>query len=477
MVDGSFMMVLKVVLHGMIRASLNPAHRSQCLTAKKGHPVTHTYRLLSIALLLSLLSLTAPAQSTFRAGFAKADVTPTAPMPMWGYGARHDALSQGVRDPLFAKAVVVEAGDQKLALVGLDLGRSPEAASMDRIRAAVKEASGVTFVMISGSHTHHGPVIELRDVEGQGKGKFDAAVAYVGELEAKLIAVINEAAANTHDARIGWGSAMVDMNRNRHKKFEPKPVDQELSVIRFDNLEGQPIALMINYAAHPTMLPGEDLRFSAEWPGQMMYHVEEAMDTAAGFLQGAAGDMSCKPSEETKGIELFGKAIGAEVVKIAQAIETKVPENPSIQGMDETFTYDTRVPLDNPITKALLGQAFFPELAEAAAATMKGDKIAPQLTTVLINKELALVGGSGEFFCDHALRLKDRAWGMKAIFVGYCNGHHMYFPTIEAASVGGYGADATVSWVPLGAGEEMLDKALINLYTMQGKYAGGLGGN
>ena len=46
----------------------------------------------------------------------------------------------------------------------------------------------------------------------------------------------------------------------------------------------------------------------------------------------------------------------------------------------------------------------------------------------------------------------------------------MYFPTIEATSVGGYGADATVSWVPVGAGEEMMNKALINLYTLLGKY-------
>jgi hypothetical protein len=34
----------------------------------------------------------------------------------------------------------------------------------------------------------------------------------------------------------------------------------------------------------------------------------------------------------------------------------------------------------------------------------------------------------------------------------------------------GYGADATVSWVALGTGEQMMDKALINIYTMMGKF-------
>jgi neutral ceramidase len=420
--------------------------------------------------LFALLPVPPATAATFRAGFAKADITPTAPMPMWGYGARHDALSEGVRDPLYAKAVVIEVDDEKLALVGLDLGRSPEIPMMERIRAAVKESAGVTFVMLSGSHTHHGPVLELKDEEGKGKGKFDDAVAYPAMLEKKLVAVINEAAGNVQDARIGWGSADVDMNRNRHKKTEPKPTDPELSVIRFDDLDGNPIALMTNYSAHPTMLPGADLRFSAEWPGQMMNHVEKELGTDVGFLQGSAGDLSCKQTDDTRGIEKFGQALGEEVIKIANAIETKVPEKPSIQGKDQDFEYDTRVPVDNDIVKGLLARAFFPEFGAAAFAPMKGNKIRPHLTTILINNELALVGGSGEFFCEHATRLKERAWGMKAIFVGYCNGHHMYFPTIEAASVGGYGADASVSWVPIGTGEELMNTALENLFTMQGKY-------
>lgn len=424
----------------------------------------------TIAVLTMLFVVSSGFAAQFQVGFAKTDITPTKSMPMWGYGARHDAMSQGVRDPLFAKAVVIDVGEEKLALVGLDLGRSPSPETMTRIRAAVKEDSGVTFVMVSGSHTHHGPVIELKDEEGKGKGKFDDAVAYVPELERNLVAVINEAAGNVEDARIGWGSAEVLMNRNRHTKIEPKVTDSELNVIRFDNLKGKPIALMVNYAAHPTMLPGGDLRFSAEWPGQMMYAVEEGLETNVGFLQGAAGDMSCKPTEETKGIELFGKAIGEEVLKIARGIETHVPETPSIQGMDEDFEFDTRMQYDNPLVEGLLAKAFFPEFAKAAFEEMKGNKITPHLTTILVNKELALVGGSGEFLCNHANRLKERSRDVKTIFVGYCNGHHMYFPTIEAASEGGYGADPTVSWVPLGAGEEMMDKALINIYTMLGKY-------
>ena len=92
---------------------------------------------------------------------------------MWGYGARHDCLSQGALDPLMAKAIVIAAGDDKVALVGIDLGRGPTEAMMKTIRQEIADKAGIHHVLITGSHTHHGPVIELIDEPGLGKGKFD----------------------------------------------------------------------------------------------------------------------------------------------------------------------------------------------------------------------------------------------------------------------------------------------------------------
>ena len=114
----------------------------------------------------------------FRAGAADKDITPPEGIPMWGYGARHDALSVGTLDPLMAKAIVIAAGEEKLAIVGTDLGRGPTEAMMMIIRREIAEKAGIRHVLISGSHSHHGPVIELIDEPGLGKGKFDTAVSY-----------------------------------------------------------------------------------------------------------------------------------------------------------------------------------------------------------------------------------------------------------------------------------------------------------
>ena len=162
--------------------------------------------------------------------------------------------------------------------------------------------------------------------------------------------------------------------------------------------------------------------------------------------------------------------LAGEVVEVANSIKTSAPEKPSIVGIDDRLSFVSRIELHNPVVQELFKQAFFPELM-AMLDELPGNEIPAHLTTILINGQLALVGGSGEFFCTHANRLKAQSPAEKTLFFGYCNGHHMYFPTVAATQQGGYGADPEVSWVAVGAGEQMIDKALANLEKMTGKPA------
>jgi len=416
---------------------------------------------------LLIITSSVAGELTFKAGFAKRDITPQRPTPMWGYGDRHAMLSQGTADPLFAKAVVIEVGEQRLAIVGMDLGRGPTDAMMEQIRSAVADKAGVGHVMISGSHTHHGPVIELTDREGLGKGKFDDAVAYAKRLPELLIEAIVEAKNHAVPARIGVAKKILELNRNRHTKRMPKSTDPMLAVIRLDDLAGKPIAVIANFAAHPVTLDTMMLRFSADYPGAMQNRVEGSLKTNCVFMQGAAGDLSPNRGQLTG--QQYGEALGDHVIALAQSIETKIPKDPSLQVMVNRFRFSSRVDFKNPLLMAFFERAFFPELVRNYVREF-ADGIQPELTTALLNKDLALVGASGEFFCNHANRLKERAYVEHTLFFGYCNGHHMYFPTIEAASEGGYGGDATVSPVQIGAGELMMNQALINIYTMLGKF-------
>jgi neutral ceramidase len=420
-----------------------------------------------VCLLLLLPAAVFAADGQFQVGFAKRDITPKAPMPMWGYGDRHNALSTGVLEPLMAKAIVIEAGGERLAIVGTDIGRGPTPAMMKQIREAVAAKAKVGTVLIAGSHSHHGPVIELTDEPGLGKGTYDDAVAYAKQLPVLLTEAIVEAASNLQPAKLGVAKANVKRNRNRHTKQPVRPTDPMLAVIRFDALDGKPIAVLVNFAAHPVTLPGDLLKFSPDYPGHLQARVEEELGTNCVFMQGASGDLSPDRGDlDTKG---FGRALGDDAISLAKSIETEVPEKPSIKAKVDTFEFGSRVDFNNRLLVSTFQRAFFPELVNNFVREYGGG-IRPEMTTVVLNGNLALVTGSGEFFCNHSNRLKERAYLPDTLFFGYCNGHHMYFPTIEAASEGGYGGDPTVAPVEVGAGEKMMNQALINIYTFIGRF-------
>jgi hypothetical protein len=91
------------------------------------------------------------------------------------------------------------------------------------------------------------------------------------------------------------------------------------------------------------------------------------------------------------------------------------------------------------------------------------------LTTALIDRKIAFVGMPGEPFVDFQTNLRARCPVQDCFFLGYTNGYYGYFPTIKAASEGGYGAVSTTTWVEVGAGEQMENAGLIEIYCMLGR--------
>ncbi len=415
----------------------------------------------------ALLELTA-GEADFQAGAARRDVTPKEPVPMWGYGGRHDALSTGVADRLHAAALVLKVGERKVALVGLDLGRGPSEAMLGRLRSRWQTEAGIGHAFVGGSHTHHGPVLELSDAPGKGQGKFAAALRYYAELEEALAGVVLEANERLKPARLAAGSKPLEgFNRNRHTKIEPVPVDRELAVLRVDDDAGKPLAVVVNFAAHPTSIPAENLEFSADYPGALKAAVEQELGGVAVFLQGAAGDLSTDRGRHGD-YRQYGAALGREAARLAASLNPAPITNATWLVREQQFRFASRTDFRNPVNQALYALAFFPELI-ANYVDEFADGIRPRLSVGLLNGDIAFVGASGEFFCQHALRLKARARLRQVFFIGYCNGHHLYFPTIEAVAEGGYGADDRVAPVAVGAGEHMMDVALTWLYQMRGQ--------
>lgn len=413
-----------------------------------------------IAVVIALTTSLVPAND-FQAGAARSDITPPVGLPMWGYGDRHDKPSEGVLDALYADAVVLSAGGKRLAVVGLDLGRAPTRKSFEAIRRRILEEAKVEQIFLVGSHTHHGPVLEIGDFS-------PATAAYCRTLEDKIVSVVRSAADRLAPARLATARTTVDFNRNRHSKLANPPVDRDLLVLRLVDAKDQTIATLVNFAAHPTSLPSKLMKYSADYPGSLKETVRNELGGECIFLQGACGDLSTDRRGQDH--RAYGANIGKKAIEIIRAVAANPVAKPAIATREERFRFEPlRMSLGSPLVRAVYAKWMFRDLVEAYAKEYEGGA-KPILTAALVNNEIGIVGVSGEFFANHAIRLKERSRLQTLLFLGYCNDYQQYFPTIEGAAEGGYGADMQVSPVPIGAGEIMMNRALTMLYEMRGKY-------
>jgi hypothetical protein len=94
------------------------------------------------------------------------------------------------------------------------------------------------------------------------------------------------------------------------------------------------------------------------------------------------------------------------------------------------------------------------------------------LTTLLINNNIAIATMPGEPFVDLQIAFRDKSEITNTFLFGYtysAGGEWLgYVPTIRAAAEGGYGAGYNTR-IEVGAGEAMIDRAIVNLFALTGK--------
>src|SRR6266516_7978334 len=143
--------------------------------------------LLSFSLLSG--SVAAPCRAAeLRAGMARIDITPTTPVMLAGYASRKE-LSQGVHDPLFARAIAFEQNHERLVLVAVD-NCGFYNSTAEPLRKAVLTARGLkpSELFVCATHTHSAPGLGLDSLKSHSNN-----VQYTQRLEGKLVEVVRQA--------------------------------------------------------------------------------------------------------------------------------------------------------------------------------------------------------------------------------------------------------------------------------------------
>ena len=449
------------------------------------HQWTWSRRFASFAAALMLVSAATAAfaaanTSSLLAGTAKVEITP----------AENDAVNLAgqplrLRDPLYARVLVLKDAKTSIAIVSVDLilFASP------KVIAEAKAKWGVDHVLLCATHTHaamapRGLLIKppaapdwTRNPNGPTTSvnwlKLSEDPWYAAT-ETKIIAAIGQAMQSRFPARLASGKGAYEsayMAHNRRlvrpdrvlplwenpERRPTQPVDPTVGVLRVEDLSGKPRAFAVHYACHPVALMGAGV-VSRDYPGAMVDHIEQQLgaDCMAMFLQGASGDLDPYDLSSLRGENRFNivKQAGVSLAKAALQLAAglKVQSagaQPVLQVKESLLTIPHR---------------HGPQSTEVG------------LLTVVIQRDLALVAIPGEPFIQHQLDLTAKSPVPSAFILGLA--YHgqgtpftVYIPTVQAVKEGGYGA-AECSFLAADAGERMVKESLARMRELLGQPAG-----
>ena len=398
------------------------------------------------------------------AGAGGARITPPTGNPMGGYGAR-DHGAEGVHDHLNAHTLFLDDGTTRAVIIASDLiGMRFEQVS--RVRELVNRATGVPAanVFLAFSHTHGGPLMYSHFSELE-----EPAATYIDALCHFMAGTALQAATAAGPVRWGTGRQPLRVGVNRRERqadgttrigVNPEgPVAPWVDVVWFERLDGTPLVVLWQHAAHGTCLVSDNYLFTADWMGAAMRMIEDQRpgETAL-FLNGCAGNINPHPRGSYDLAGVHGTRAGGAVLRtVLQAGEMRRGGRLRCASTPSSCPW-SRCPLCRSASASWRSgsppfsssRASFTATGGSAATTSppgsgwqahRSGSVAeglPLEVQALALDDVVLVGLPGEIFVETGLAIAEASPFALTLPVGYANGAIGYVPTSEEVPYGGY---------------------------------------
>jgi len=402
---------------------------------------------LLLVLGLSWATLLPAAEPGWKAGTARAVITPEPGLWMAGFAARTNPAAGKSMD-LWIKVLALEdAGGHRAVLLTSDLLGIPQNIYQHTC-AALKEKFGLTpeQIILSASHTHCGPVLRnaLYDVYPLDDRQRGLIEDFSAKLESQMVETIGRAFADLSPVTVAAGQGTTAFAVNRRNNAEPDalklinagalkgPFDHAVPVLAVYQLDGNLKAVVCGYACHNTALAIN------EWSGDYCGYAQLALEKShpgaqAMFFMGCGGDQNPLPRREFRLAERYGGMLASAVEEVLLAppqalppsLTTRMemvnlhlgpsPSEGELKKLEGDPNAVSRRWASRLLAQKQAGEAFIREYPYPLQAWKFG------------GRQLLLTLG-GEPVVDYSLRFK-KAFGAQTWVAGYCNDVMTYIPS------------------------------------------------
>ncbi|WP_339925999.1 neutral/alkaline non-lysosomal ceramidase N-terminal domain-containing protein [uncultured Cyclobacterium sp.] len=492
--------------------------RLNTVISSKGLAQRPLFLVLGVALSILTIGRAVKAQqSSLESGMMEIEITPSEA----GY-PHYRGPSTGAHDPLFAKAVIFQQGEEKVALVVGDLLWIERDLSV-KARRRIEAITGIPFqnIIIAGTHSHTSPAYHpnIRELTGTLRPPFDTqqdtgkADAYPKELEDGIVNAVIKAYEQREEVVLEvFGEEVNDLAYNRRfimkngklitnpGRRNPSirevegPTDPELAVVMIQRKKDKhPIGTVSNFSLHADTFGGT--AFSADYPGFLANNLQKHFhkDFVSLFATGACGNINhvdvSGTKEEGKSSSDIGEILSSAILQMPSKFQKVI--QPDLKAIAKVIyvpiQHFTPEELEWAIKEtdapALYEETDFLERrrrlkirslerirrTEAVPPTI-GDqpwRIPLEVQVFQVSEDLAIVGLPGEVFVDLGLAIKENSPYKNTIVVELTHSHIAYVPTKEAFTRGGY--ETVNSRLAPGGGEMLADTAIALLQEIHQK--------
>jgi len=445
------------------------------------------------------------ADVVFRAGASVVDITPKK-LPVLQNGGFLEATVDRILDPLQARALVLDDGTLRLAIVVVDSCMIPrDVCDHAKSLASAEAHIPVERILIASTHTHSAPSVMNYCLGTRADPEYSKA------LPPWIAQSIVEAAAKLRPARVGWTVADAGEYTNcrrwilrpdkvredpfgrrsvramMHPGYENPdfigpagPIDPQLSLLSVQTDEGRPLALLGNFSMHYfSGHPG----LSADYYGRFARKVSERIapgdDAFVGILsQGTSGDLHWMDySRPRRRIDIDAYTDGIVEIAVEAYKGIQHVDRVPLSMAEKRIRLERRVPNDERLAWAttVLGDrtkrpSNRPEVYAEHAFYIRDNPEETVVLQALRIGELGLTAIPCEVYGITGLKLKRQSPLQPTMNLELANGAAGYIPPPEQHVLGGYTTwPARTAGLEVQAEPRIVDTVLALLEEASGK--------
>lgn len=210
---------------------------------------------------------------------------------VWIAGFSNGKPANGIHDDVWARAVVVDDGKTRLAMVALDAVGFMHGDVID-IRQQVPEDLGIDYVLIASTHTH-----ESNDLIGiWGPDEFHSGVdpEHLKYVKSQTVKAITEAVEAIRPAKVVFAEELSGRDSLLIKDTR-KPIVKATGVHVMQAIDaetGQTLGTLVNWANHPETLWSRNLLISSDFPHYIRESMENGITYQDTLVQEGVGGIS-----------------------------------------------------------------------------------------------------------------------------------------------------------------------------------------